>query len=81
MAIAKICEMSVKTMILVLCDLFHQWIERLSQYAPSAKIGKIQGKTLDIQDKDIVIVSIQSLGNPKKGKEYPDGLLKILEWL
>ena len=77
MAIAKICEMSVKTMILVhTSDLFYQWIERLSQYAPSARIGKIQGKTLDIQDKDIVIVSIQSLGNPKKDKEYPDGLFK-----
>jgi superfamily II DNA or RNA helicase len=77
MAIAKICEMSVKTMILVhTSDLFHQWIERLSQYASSSRIGKIQGKTLDIQDKDIVIVSIQSLGNPKKDKEYPDGLFK-----
>lgn len=76
-AIAKICEMSVKTMILVhTSDLFHQWIERLGQYAPIARIGKIQGKTLDIQDKDIVIVSIQSLGNAKKDKEYPDGLFK-----
>lgn len=77
MAIAKICEIGLKAMILVhTSDLFHQWIERVEQYAPTCKIGKIQGKTIDIKDKDVVIVSIQSLGNPKKDAEYPDGLFK-----
>jgi superfamily II DNA or RNA helicase len=77
MAIAKICEIGLKAMILVhTSDLFHQWIERVEQYAPTCKIGKIQGKTIDIKDKDIVIVSIQSLGNPKKDAEYPEGLFK-----
>jgi len=41
--------------------LMNQWIERIQQYLPSARIGKIQGDVIDIVDKDIVIGMLQSL--------------------
>jgi superfamily II DNA or RNA helicase len=39
----------------------NQWIERISEFMPSARVGKIQGPLFDVQEKDIVIGMIQSL--------------------
>lgn len=50
--------------------LMNQWIERILKYYPNARIGKIQGQTIDIDDKDIVICMLQSLSM----KEYPTTL-------
>ena len=47
-----------------------QWIERIQQYLPNAKIGTIQGQIVDIDNKDIVIAMIQSVSM----KSYPDSL-------
>lgn len=38
-----------------------QWIERIQQFLPDARIGTIQGPIIDIEDKDIVIAMIQSI--------------------
>jgi len=48
----------------------NQWIERIRQYLPDARIGTIQGQIIDIEDKDIVIAMIQSISM----KSYPDNL-------
>ena len=57
-----------KTLILVHKEfLMNQWIERIAEFLPGARVGKIQGPVLDIVDKDIVIGMIQSLYD----KEYP----------
>jgi superfamily II DNA or RNA helicase len=45
----------------------NQWIERIQQFLPKARVGKIQGPIIDIDDKDIVIGMLQSLSM----KEYP----------
>ena len=45
----------------------NQWIERIQQFLPKARVGKIQGQIIDIEDKDIVIGMLQSLSM----KEYP----------
>ena len=45
-----------------------QWFERITQYLPNAKIGKLQGKIIDIEGKDIVIAMLQSISM----KEYPE---------
>ena len=45
-----------------------QWIERIMQFLPSARVGQIQGQVIDIEDKDIVIAMIQSISM----KEYPE---------
>ena len=65
-------ELKVKTLILVHKEfLMNQWIERIKEYIPEAKIGYIQGKTLDIARKDIVLAMIQSLSDPRKDGDYP----------
>lgn len=57
----------VKTLIVVHNTfLKDQWEERIKQFLPSARIGKIQGEVIDI-DKDIVIAMIQSISM----KDYP----------
>lgn len=48
----------------------NQWIERIQQFIPDAKIGKIQGQIIDIEGKDIVLGMLQSLSM----KDYPPSL-------
>ena len=48
----------------------NQWIERIQQFLPTAKIGKIQGQIIDIDGKDIVLCMLQSLVL----KEYPSSI-------
>ena len=52
--------------------LMNQWIERIQQFLPKAKIGKIQGQVVDVDNKDIVIGMLQSLSM----KEYPASLFE-----
>jgi superfamily II DNA or RNA helicase len=62
MALKIISILKKKTLILVHKEfLMNQWIERIHDFLPSAKIGKIQGTIFDIDDKDIVIGMIQTL--------------------
>ena len=68
-ALKIISEMKKKTLVIVHKGfLLNQWIERIEQFLPSAKVGRIQGQILDIEGKDIVIGMLQSLSM----KEYPD---------
>jgi hypothetical protein len=70
MALKIISLLQKKTLILVHKEfLMNQWIERAAEFVPSARIGKIQAATFDIQNKDIVIGMIQTLYD----KEYPLG--------
>jgi superfamily II DNA or RNA helicase len=48
----------------------NQWIERIQQYLPNARIGSIQGQNIDIENKDIVLAMIQSVSM----KTYNDTL-------
>lgn len=76
-AIAKIARLGVKTMVLVhTTDLLTQWIERLEQYLPTAEVGIIRGKKIQVTDKDVVIGMIQSLSDPRKDEEYPLSLFE-----
>ena len=38
-----------------------QWRDRITQFLPNARIGKIQQNTIDIENKDIVLAMVQSL--------------------
>ena len=68
-----ISKMRLKTIILVHKEfLMNQWIERINEFMPDASVGKIQGKVIDIEQKDIVIAMIQSLSM----KEYDVDLFK-----
>ena len=44
-----------------------QWVDRISAFLPQARIGTVQGDTLDIKDKDIVVAMLQSICL----KDYP----------
>jgi superfamily II DNA or RNA helicase len=73
MALNIISKLKTKTLIVVHKEfLMNQWIERIQQFLPDARVGKIQGKTLDIDNKDIVIGMLQSLSM----KEYPDNMFE-----
>lgn len=66
-------ELNKKTFIIVHKEfLMNQWIERIQQFLPKARIGKLQGQIIDIDDKDIVIGMLQSLSM----KEYPTSLFE-----
>ena len=72
MALKIIEELKVKTLIIVHKEfLMNQWKERIEEFLPDAKIGYIQGKTLDIVNKDIILGMIQSLSDPRKDTDYP----------
>jgi len=62
-----------KTIVVVHKDfLMTQWRDRILQFLPDAKIGKIQQNTIDIEGKDIVLAMVQSLSM----KEYPEDTFK-----
>jgi len=68
LALNIISHLKKKTFIIVHKEfLMNQWIERIQQFLPKARVGKIQGPIIDIHDKDIVIGMLQSLSM----KEYP----------
>jgi superfamily II DNA or RNA helicase len=59
-----------KTIVVVHKDfLMTQWRDRILEFLPHAKIGKIQQDTVDIEGKDIVLAMVQSLSM----KEYEEG--------
>ena len=61
-ALKMISDIKKKTLIIVHKEfLMNQWIDRINDFLPSAKIGKIQGKVFDIEGKDIVIGMLQTL--------------------
>tara|TARA_B110000858_G_C17777007_1_gene462740 strand:- start:494 stop:1951 length:1458 start_codon:yes stop_codon:yes gene_type:complete len=71
MALNIISKIKKKTLVIVHKSfLLNQWIERITQFLPEARVGKIQGQIIDIEDKDIVIGMLQSLSQ----KEYPEDL-------
>ena len=70
-ALNIISVLKVKTLVIVHKSfLLNQWVERIEQFLPGARIGRIQGQVIDVEDKDIVVGMLQSLSM----KEYPDDM-------
>ena len=68
-----VSKLKKKTLVIVHKEfLMNQWIERIEQFLPTARIGKIQGQIIDIENKDIVIGMLQSLSM----KEYPSSVFE-----
>ena len=54
MALKLIEQLKTKTLVIVHKSfLLDQWIERIQQFLPEARVGKIQGQIIDIDNKDI----------------------------
>ena len=61
--------LGLKTIVLVHKDfLMTQWRDRIGEFLPGAKIGKVQQNTVEIAGKDLVLAMVQSLSM----KEYPE---------
>lgn len=61
-ALYLVSLIKLKTIIIVHKEfLMNQWIERIKMYLPTANIGIIQGKKVDVENKDIVIAMLQSV--------------------
>ena len=70
MALYIVSTLKKKTLVIVHKDfLLKQWKDRIEQYVKDAKIGIIRGKELDIDDKDIVIGSLQSISMKNYSEE------------
>lgn len=67
-----ISELKKKTLVVVhKTFLLNQWKNRIEQFLPDARVGIVQGKIIDVDDKDIVIGMLQSLSLKD---DYPDDL-------
>lgn len=70
-ALALAAHLGVKTLVIVHKEfLVSQWSERIRQFLPTARIGKIQGPCVSTDNCDIVIGMLQSISM----KRYPDEL-------
>ena len=68
-----ISKLKKKTLVIVHKSfLMNQWKERIEQFLPGARVGIIQGETIDTEDKDIVLGMLQSISM----KEYPWSLFQ-----
>jgi superfamily II DNA or RNA helicase len=68
LALYLISLLGKKTLVIVHKEfLMDQWIERMQEFLPSARIGRIQGSIVDVANKDIVLGMLQSLST----KIYP----------
>jgi superfamily II DNA or RNA helicase len=57
-----ISQLKKKTLVIVHKEfLLNQWVERIEQALPDAKIGRIQQSTYDVEGKDIVIGMLQTI--------------------
>lgn len=62
MALYIMCRLRVKTMIIVHKEFLQtQWVERIAQYVPDAKVGLLKQNKAEVEGKDITIASLQSL--------------------
>lgn len=63
-----VAALKKKTMVILHKEfLLNQWVERIQFFLPGARIGRIQGPTIDIENKDIVLCMLQSVSM----KDYP----------
>ncbi len=74
-AIYTAMQLRVCTLVVVgNVDLMDQWIDRIKEYCPGARIGRIQSTTCEVDDCDFVIASTTSLAE----RAYsPEKLRKI----
>jgi superfamily II DNA or RNA helicase len=73
MGLKIISELKKKTLVIVHKEfLLQQWTERINEFLPTAKVGRIQGDIIDIEGKDIVIGMLQSISM----RNYPTSLFQ-----
>ena len=77
-ALKVIEKLGGKTAVLVnKIPLMNQWKSEIKRFLPNARVGTVQGKTVDVEDKDIVLVMIQSVSR----QEYPENTFSSIRTL
>ena len=62
-ALAIAAELGVKALVIVHKSiLLEQWVERIKQFLPEARVGVVQSDTNESRGKDIVVGMLQSIG-------------------
>lgn len=62
MGLYIMCQLGVKTMIIVHKEFLQtQWVERINQYVPDARVGLLKQNKAEVENVDITIASLQSL--------------------
>ena len=70
-ALKLISDLGRKTLVVVHKEfLLDQWVERMAQFLPTARVGRIQQKKVDVENKDVVMGMLQSICL----KDYPPAL-------
>ena len=79
MGIYIACELGVKALVLVHKEfLARQWQERIEQFAPGARVGRIQGSAFEVEGKDIVIAMVQTLSIRSFDEDAFDGFGTVI---
>lgn len=66
LALYCVYKMKCKTIVIVnRIELIAQWIEECKRFMPGVRVGKIQGETFDIREKDIVIAMLNTVSMKK----------------
>lgn len=74
MGIHIVCELGAKALVVVHKEfLARQWQERIEQFAPAARVGRIQGKAFEVEGRDIVIAMVQTLSARAFDEDAFDG--------
>lgn len=74
-ALHAACTLKVKTLVVVHKQfLVDQWAERIARFVPRARVGRIQQKTVDTKERDIVVGMLQSIAMRSYGPEVFEGL-------
>jgi superfamily II DNA or RNA helicase len=62
LSLSIISKVAKKTLVIVNKEfLLNQWLERIGQFLPTARVGRIQGPEIDVENKDIVLGMLQSI--------------------
>lgn len=73
LALYILTKLKVKTLVVVHKEfLMNQWKERIEEFIPEARVGKIQGPVIKTENKDIVLGMLQSISMI----EYNDDVFK-----
>lgn len=73
-ALNLFARLGVKVLVLVHKEfLMNQWRERIAEFLPDARVGTLQAKVCDVDDRDIVIGMLQSVAVGKYPESTYDG--------
>ena len=73
LALYILTQLKVKTLVVVHKEfLMNQWKERIEDFLPEARVGRIQGKVIKTENKDIVLGMLQSISM----SEYDEDVFK-----